>query len=44
MNLIPILLNVIKDKSGDARKGIKKLRNEIIEKVSTNIFQSNMLV
>ena len=42
LNLIPILLGVIKDKSGDIRKSLKKVRNEIIDKVSSNIFQNHM--
>ena len=42
INLIPILFDIMKDKSSDVRLGIKRYKNEIVNKVSSYIYQSKM--
>ena len=41
IELIPILLGIIKDRSGDVRIGIKKYKYEILTKISKKIKDSN---
>jgi Dullard-like phosphatase family protein len=41
IELIPILLGIIKDRSGDVRIGIKKYKYEILTKISKKIKNSN---
>jgi len=38
-NLIPILLNIVEDEN-DVRDGIAKFRNEIVNKISSNIYKN----
>ena len=38
-NLIPILMNIVEDES-DVRDGIAKYRNEIVNKISSNIYKN----
>ena len=40
VNLIPVLLEIIK--SEDVRIGIRKSKNEIVNRVSSNMYQSKM--
>lgn len=42
INLIPILFDIIKDKSEDVRIGIKRKKSEIVNKVSSYIYQNKM--
>ena len=41
IDLAPILINIAKE-GGDLRKGLKKYRNEIVEKVTSNISKHNI--
>ena len=41
IDLIPILINIAKE-GGDVRKGLKKYRDEIIEKVTSNLSKHNI--
>ena len=41
IDLAPILINIAKE-GGDLRKGLKKYKNEIVEKVTSNISKHNI--
>ena len=41
INLTPILINIAQE-GGDIRQGINKYRDEIVEKVSSNIYKHNV--